>query len=143
MNWKCIHQKKKSFIPPPGSAEETDEETDLIDKAGRDHVVKLPGAELEKMRASDERYDAKFTVLAESLKHHIKEEEEELFPKLEGHLDGEKLREKMIARKEQLQQRPVASAKSQNGKSNARSPENKRRQNRRGKRRGGMATGRR
>jgi hemerythrin superfamily protein len=100
--------------------EETGEETDLIDEAWEEHhVVKLLAAELKKMRASDDRYDAKFTVLAESVKHHIEEEEGELFPKLEGHLNGENIGEKMTARKEKLQKRPVSSANNRNSRSTA------------------------
>ena len=136
--------EEEIFYPAARKAlQETDEETDLIDEAWEEHhVVKLLAAELKKMRASDERYDAKFTVLAESVKHHIEEEEGELFPKLEGHLD-QKLGEKMIARKEKLQKRPVSSSKSRDAKSNTRSTENKRNQSRSGKGRGRMATGRR
>jgi hemerythrin superfamily protein len=84
---------------------DSEEGDDIMDEAWEEHhVVKLIAAELKKMRASDERYDAKFTVLAESVKHHIEEEEDELFPKLEGHIDVEGLGEKMMARKEKLQQ---------------------------------------
>ena len=130
--------EEEIFYPAARKAlEEADEETDLIDEAWEEHhVVKLLAAELKKMRASDERYDAKFTVLAESVKHHIEEEEGELFPKLEGHLDDENLGEKMIARKEKLRKRPVSSSKSQDAKSNTRSTENKRNQSRRGQGRG-------
>jgi len=137
--------EEEIFYPAARKAlEETDEETNLIDEAWEEHhVVKLLAAELKKMRASDERYDAKFTVLAESVKHHIEEEEGKLFPKLEGHLDDENLGEKMIARKEKLQQRPVSSPKSRNGKSNTRSTGNKRNRSGGGKSRGRMAAGRR
>ena len=138
--------EEEIFYPAARKAlEQTDEETDLIDEAWEEHhVVKLLAAELKKMRASDERYDAKFTVLAESVKHHIEEEEGELFPKLEGHLDNENLGAKMIARKEKLQTRPGASSKTRNAKSNTRgATQNKRNQTRRGKGRGRMGAGRR
>ena len=70
------------------------------------HVVKLLIGELKKMSADDDRYDAKYTVLAESVKHHIEEEESELFPKLQGKLDAEEVGAEMESRKEQLQQQP-------------------------------------
>jgi len=44
-------------------------------------VVKWTLSELEKMKPEDERYDAKVQVLMESVRHHVEEEEEELFPK--------------------------------------------------------------
>jgi len=98
------------------------EESDVIDEAWEEHhVVKLLAAELKKMRVTDERYEAKFTVLAESVKHHIEEEEGELFPKLEGHIEEEELGERMMERKEKLQQQPGSASKSRSGTSKARS----------------------
>lgn len=44
------------------------------------HVAKLLIAELDQMDGSEAHYEAKFTVLAENIRHHIKEEEGELFP---------------------------------------------------------------
>ena len=44
------------------------------------HVAKPTLAELEKMSPEDERFDAKMTVLIETVGHHVKEEEEILFP---------------------------------------------------------------
>ena len=69
-------------------------------------MVKLLINELRKMSAGDERYDAKYTVLAESVKHHIEEEESELFPKLEGKLDVEEIGTEMDTRKQELQRQP-------------------------------------
>src|SRR5262245_14704471 len=92
--------EEEIFYP---AAEEQIGEKDSIDEAREEHhVVKLLIGELKKMRADDDRYDAKYTVLAESVKHHIEEEESELFPKLEGRLDAAE----METRKEQLQEQP-------------------------------------
>ena len=105
---------------------EGDEGDDVIDEAWEEHhVVKLIAAELKKMRSSDERYDAKFTVLAESVKHHIEEEEGELFPKLEAHIDGEELGEKMMVRKQKLQQRTDNGSKSRSSSSKTRTASNR------------------
>jgi hemerythrin superfamily protein len=57
------------------------------------HIVKWTLEELDGMDPSAERYDAKVTVLAESVRHHIKEEEKDLFPKLAKALGKEQLAE--------------------------------------------------
>jgi len=105
--------EEEIFYP---AAEEQIGEKDSIDEAREEHhVVKLLIGELKKMNADDDRYDAKYTVLAESVKHHIEEEESELFPKLEGKLDAEEIGAEMETRKEQLQeqsQKRSAKAKS-------------------------------
>jgi hypothetical protein len=46
------------------------------------HVVKWLLSELDAMDPTAERFDAKVTVLMESVRHHVKEEERELFPKV-------------------------------------------------------------
>jgi hemerythrin superfamily protein len=53
----------------------------VLESLEEHHVVKWTLAELEKMSSEDERYDAKFNVLMESVRHHVEEEQEELFPK--------------------------------------------------------------
>jgi hemerythrin-like domain-containing protein len=101
------HTTLEEEIFYPAAQEQIDEE-DLIDEAQEEHhVVKLVVAELKKkMSANDKRYDAKYKVMAESVKHHIQEEESELFPRLEGKLDSEELGEQMEARKQELQKPP-------------------------------------
>ena len=69
------------------------------------HVAKMLIAELKQMGPRDERYDAKFMVLSESVKHHIDEEESEVLPKAkEAELDLVALGRLMAERKRQLMQ---------------------------------------
>ncbi len=46
------------------------------------HIAKWVLSELEKMPAGHERFDAKVTVLMENVRHHVAEEEKDLFPKV-------------------------------------------------------------
>jgi hemerythrin superfamily protein len=46
------------------------------------HAAKATLAELQLMDASQERFTPKVTVLIESVRHHVKEEERELFPEV-------------------------------------------------------------
>jgi hemerythrin-like domain-containing protein len=67
------------------------------------HVAKVLIAELEDMPESAPHFDAKFTVLAESIRHHVKEEEREMLPKArKAEIDFEALGRKMKARKQQV-----------------------------------------
>ena len=72
------------------------------------HVAKMLIAELDQMDGSESHFDAKFIVLAENVRHHIEEEENEMLPKARGaKLNFEALAEKMIRRKERLQENGV------------------------------------
>jgi hemerythrin-like domain-containing protein len=94
--------EEEIFYP---AAQEVIDQDDLIEEAQEEHhVVKLIMNELKKMSAGDERFDAKFKVMAESVKHHIEEEESELFPMLQGKLDSEQLGQQLESRKQRLQQ---------------------------------------
>jgi hemerythrin-like domain-containing protein len=66
-------------------------------------VVKLVLAELPGVDPSDERFEAKMTVLSELIEHHVEEEEDEMF-KLAKKIDeddlddlGERMRERFEA----------------------------------------------
>jgi hemerythrin superfamily protein len=50
------------------------------------HIVKWVLSELAGLDPRDERFDAKVTVLIENVRHHVAEEEKELFPKLRSEL---------------------------------------------------------
>jgi hemerythrin-like domain-containing protein len=77
---------------------------DIMNEADEEHhVAKVLIAELESMNGQESHYDAKFTVLAENVRHHIKEEENEVFPKAkDAAIDFEALSKAMVKRKETL-----------------------------------------
>ena len=53
------------------------------------HAVKLVLAELDKLTADHERYEAKMHVVCESVEMHIEEEESKLLPRLDAALDAD------------------------------------------------------
>jgi len=57
------------------------------------HIVKWTLSELEKMDPEDERFDAKVTVLMESVRHHVEEEEGEMFPEVRKSIKASELKE--------------------------------------------------
>jgi hemerythrin superfamily protein len=58
----------------------------VLESLEEHHVVKWVLSELDGMDPRDERYDAKVTVLIENVRHHVKEEENEFFPKVRDEL---------------------------------------------------------
>jgi hemerythrin superfamily protein len=59
-----------------------DAEDQVLESLEEHHVVKWTLSELEHMKGDEERFEAKVTVLIESVEHHAQEEEEELFPEV-------------------------------------------------------------
>jgi hemerythrin superfamily protein len=98
-----IHTKIEESLVYPAIREATGEE-DLVDEANEEHhVVALLIKELKKMRASAEGYKAKFTVMSELVKHHIEEEEKEMFPEAENaDVDWEELGQEALGIKERM-----------------------------------------
>jgi hypothetical protein len=76
--------------------------TDLIAEAYIEHAsAKALIAKLQGGRAEDEQYAAMFTVLGEYVKHHVKEEEDEIFPKARrAGADFQALLDALMAREE-------------------------------------------
>ena len=69
------------------------------------HLAKVLIAELDLSRGGGDHREAKFTVLSESVRHHIREEENEMLPKAkELDLDFEALGQKMLDRKKELKE---------------------------------------
>lgn len=73
------------------------------------HVAKVLIAELETMNGKESHYDAKFKVLSENVRHHIKEEENDMLPKARAlPIDMNALGKKMLTRKLHLKKAGVA-----------------------------------
>ncbi|HEY3619264.1 MAG TPA: hemerythrin domain-containing protein, partial [Candidatus Sulfotelmatobacter sp.] len=98
-----IHAQIEEEIFYPQAREAT-KDNDLIDEAAVEHAtVKHLIGEIEAMEIGEELYDAKIRVLGEMVKHHIKEEEEELFPELESaKMDIDVVGKVLAERKEEL-----------------------------------------
>ena len=82
-----------------------EEGQDLLDEALVEHsVVKILIAQLEDADVGDDMVDAKVTVLSEYVKHHVEEEEGEIFPKAKrAGLDLDELSARMEERKVELE----------------------------------------
>jgi hemerythrin superfamily protein len=94
--------EEKHFYP---SAKTKDTEDLLLESAEEHLAVKRLIADLLSLKEGDETFEAKVTVLKEQVEHHVEEEEEELFPKVEKLLDEtmlEALEQEMTATQEEL-----------------------------------------
>ena len=84
--------EEQIFYPSVRHAiEQTEDE--VLEALEEHHIVKWTLSELEGMDPKDERFDAKVTVLIESVEHHIGEEEDEMFPKVRKALSRTQLNE--------------------------------------------------
>ena len=98
-----VHTMIEEEIFYPAVREVIDDE-DLMNEARVEHdSAKVLIEQLEGMKADDPLFVANFTVLAEQIEHHVKEEETEMFPEVKKRkLDLDALGEKMMARKDEL-----------------------------------------
>lgn len=82
---------------------------DIMNEADEEHhVAKLLIAELDQMDGSEDHYEAKFTVLAENIRHHIKEEERDMLPQARSlPIDFIALGKQLLTSKEQLKKSGV------------------------------------
>ena len=68
-----------------------DAEDDVLEGLEEHHIVKWTLSELVDMAPGDERFKPKVTVLMESVRHHVKDEEEGMFPRIRKGMDAEAL----------------------------------------------------
>jgi hemerythrin superfamily protein len=75
----------REFVP--------DTEDTVLESLEEHHVAKWVASEVDGMPPDAERFKAKVTVLIENVRHHIEEEEEELFPDVRKALGRNQLQE--------------------------------------------------
>lgn len=102
-----IHDKLETEIFYPAIREQVADEKEVADllneaEVEHDHVRELVET-LQDMGSGNDRRIAHFTVLMEYVKHHVKEEEKEMFPKLRQlDIDFKAIGAQMKVRKQEL-----------------------------------------
>jgi hemerythrin superfamily protein len=104
-----VHTTLEEEIFYPAVREAIDDE-DLMNEAAVEHeTARMLVEQLENMGPDDPNYFATFTVLGEYLRHHIQEEQGEMFPAArKAGLDLAALGERMQARREELAEKAPA-----------------------------------
>lgn len=88
-----VHTRIEEDIFYPAFKQEA-EDKELILEAIEEHdVAKYVIRRLKALEETDETYDAKVTVLQELIKHHIEEEEKEMFKQAKQLFDANRLQE--------------------------------------------------
>ena len=82
---ECVYPAVRELVP--------DVEDDILESYEEHHVADVLCVELMSMSPDDERFTAKTTVLIESVRHHIAEEEQEWFPQVREALGRKQLQE--------------------------------------------------
>ena len=93
--------EEEIFYP---AAREAAVDSDLLDEAEVEHAsAKDLIAQIRGMNPGDDLYDAKLTVLGEYIDHHVKEEQNELFPKcVKSSMDLKAIGTELATRKQKL-----------------------------------------
>jgi hemerythrin-like domain-containing protein len=84
---------EEEVLYPAARQEVSDSEGDVLESLEEHHIVKWQLQELTGLAPTDERFNAKVTVLTENVRHHVGEEESELFPLLRSRLGRKRLLE--------------------------------------------------
>ena len=82
---------EEQFLYPAARRQVERAEDDVLEALEEHHVAKWMLSELDGMDPKHERFDAKVTVLIENVRHHVREEEDELFPELRDGLSRKEL----------------------------------------------------
>jgi hemerythrin superfamily protein len=89
-----VHSSIEETVFYPATREARQEtEDEVLESLEEHHLVKIVLSELESMDPKDERFDAKVTVMMENVRHHVGEEEHELFPQVRSAMGRKELQE--------------------------------------------------
>jgi hemerythrin superfamily protein len=84
--------EEMAFYPAIREAAEKGDVDDMVlESLEEHHIVKWVLSEIERLGPSDERFDPKMRVLMENVRHHVEEEEKDLFPKVNKMFDRAQL----------------------------------------------------
>jgi hemerythrin-like domain-containing protein len=98
-----VHTAIEEDLFYPALREILDDEEILNEAAVEHETASMLIEQLENMDADDPNYHATFTVLGEYVRHHVREEESEMFPRAKkGEIDLDALGTRMRARREEL-----------------------------------------
>lgn len=99
-----VHSQIEEEIFYPASRELLGDDADLVDEADVEHACATELiAQIESGKPDDMHFDAKVKVLGEYIDHHVKEEQDELFPKVkDAGMDMKTIGQELAARKAAL-----------------------------------------
>jgi hemerythrin superfamily protein len=108
-----IHAQIEEELFYPAMRRHDEDASDLVDEAAVEHqTLKNLVAELMDATPGDDLYDAKVKVLSEYVKHHVKEEEGEMFPMArKADIDLDALGKTLLQRKRELESAPARPAR--------------------------------
>ncbi len=96
-----VHAELEEKLIYPAIREEIDEKEMMNEAIEEHHLVHVLIKELKKLKPKDEVFHAKFTVLGELVRHHVEEEEGEMFPRAQkSGVDWKKLEAIVMKRRE-------------------------------------------
>lgn len=99
-----VHAQIEEEIFYPAAREAVRSGEDLLDEAEVEHnSIKELVSAIEDASGDDDLFEARVKVLGEYVKHHVKEEERELFPKVrKSDMDLAEIGQQLATRKEEL-----------------------------------------
>jgi hemerythrin superfamily protein len=106
-----LHAQTEEELVYPAARDALPGDEELVDEAVVEHAgARTLVAQIKTMTSDQPLYDAKLKVLGDYVDHHVRAEEEELFPKLRrSTLDLDALAERIAERRKRLMARPEPS----------------------------------